>query len=236
MEQSLAQMQLKIALYALGYTKQAENLTHFAYNLVTLPGYKMSSRRGRYITLDEVMDEAVDRAYNEVVKRSPQMPEEEKRKVAEFVGIGAVRYTLVEVDPSKPVEFNWERVINFERNSAPYIQYTHARACSILRKASRKPEKPAYELLKERLEHEIVFALAEFPEVFVEAADYLKPNLIADYANALADKFNTFYNAFPVIRAETPELSDARLALVDAVRIVLRNALNLIGIYAPERM
>jgi arginyl-tRNA synthetase len=236
MEQSLAQMQLKIALYALGYAKQAENLTHFAYNLVTLPGYKMSSRRGRYITLDEVMDEAVNRAYDEVAKRSPQMPEEEKRKVAEFVGIGAVRYALVEVDPSKPVEFNWERVINFERNSAPYIQYTHARACSILRKASRKPENPDYGLLREKLENEIVFALAEFPEVFIEAADYLKPNLIADYANALADKFNTFYNAFPVIRAETPELGDTRLALVDAVRIVLRNALNLIGIYAPERM
>jgi len=236
MEQSLAQMQLKIALYALGYAKQAENLTHFAYNLVTLPGYKMSSRRGRYITLDEVMDEAVSRAYDEVAKRSPQLPEEEKRKVAEFVGIGAVRYALVEVDPSKPVEFNWERVINFERNSAPYIQYTHARACSILRKASRKPENPDYGLLREKLENEIVFSLAEFPEVFVEAADFLKPNMIADYANALADKFNTFYNAFPVIKAEPPELSDARLALVDAVRIVLRNALNLIGIYAPEKM
>ncbi|MEM3770565.1 MAG: arginine--tRNA ligase [Candidatus Bathyarchaeia archaeon] len=235
MEQSLAQMQLKIALYALGYAKQAENLMHFAYNLVTLPGYKMSSRRGRYITLDEVMDEAVNRAYEEVAKRSPQLPEDEKCKVAEFVGIGAVRYALVEVDPSKPVEFNWERVINFEKNSAPYIQYTHARACSILRKASRKPEKPDYGLLK-KLENEIVFALAEFPEVFVEAADLLKPNMIADYANALADKFNTFYNAFPVIRAEPPELSDARLALVDAVRIVLRNALNLIGVHAPERM
>ncbi|MBS7620538.1 arginine--tRNA ligase [Candidatus Bathyarchaeota archaeon] len=236
MEQSLAQMQLKIALYALGYAKQAENLMHFAYNLVTLPGYKMSSRRGRYITLDEVMDEAVNRAYEEVAKRSPQMPEDEKRKVAEVVGVGAVRYALVEVDPSKPVEFNWERVINFERNSAPYIQYTHARACSILRKASRKPEKPDYSLLREKLENEIVFALAEFPEAFFEAADLLKPSIIADYANALADKFNTFYNAFPVIRAEPQELSDARLALVDAVRIVLRNALNLIGIYAPEKM
>jgi arginyl-tRNA synthetase len=142
----------------------------------------------------------------------------------------------VEVDPSKPVEFNWERVINFERNSAPYIQYTHARACSILRKASRKPENPDYGLLKEKLENEIVFALAEFPEVFIEAVDFLKPNMIADYANALADKFNTFYNAFPVIKAKPPELSNARLALVDAVRIALRNALNLIGIYAPERM
>jgi arginyl-tRNA synthetase len=75
-----------------------------------------------------------------------------------------------------------------------------------------------------------------FQKSFVEAADFLKPNIIADYANALADKFNTFYNAFPVIKAETPELSDARLALVDAVRIVLRNTLNLIGVYAPERM
>ena len=236
MEQSLAQMQLKIALYALGYSQHAENLTHFAYNLVTLPGYKMSSRRGRYITLDEVMDEAVRRAYEEVSKRSPQLPEEEKRKVAEFVGIGAVRYALVEVDPSKPVEFNWDRVLNFEKNSAPYIQYSHARACSILRKASRKPEKPSCDLLKEKLEHELVLALADFPEVFIEATEMLKPNLIADFANALADKFNTFYNAFPVIKAEPRELSDARLALVDAVRIVLRNALNLIGIVAPEKM
>ncbi|MBS7646921.1 MAG: arginine--tRNA ligase [Candidatus Bathyarchaeia archaeon] len=236
MEQSLAQLQLKIALYALGYGKYAENLTHFAYNLVTLPGYKMSSRRGRYITLDEVLDEATRRAYEEVSKRSPQLSEGEKHRVAEIVGIGAVRYALVEVDPAKPVEFNWDRVLNFEKNSAPYIQYSHARACSIMRKAARKPEKPDYSLLKERLEHELVFALAEFPENFVEAAETLKPNLIAEYANALADKFNTFYNGFPVIKAEPPELSDARLALVDAVRIVLRNALNLIGITAPERM
>jgi len=236
MEQTLAQLQLRIALHALGYSKQAENLVHFAYNLVTLPGYKMSSRRGRYITLDEVMDEATERAYEEVSKRSPQLSDEKKRKIANFVGIGAVRYALVEVDPSKPVEFTWDRVLNFEKNSAPYIQYTHARACSILRKAARKSEKPAYELLKEKIEHETVLDLASFPEVFTEATEFLKPNSIADFANALADKFNTFYNALPVIKAEPQELSDARLALVDAVRIVLRNALNLIGIVAPERM
>lgn len=236
MEQTLAQLQLKIALHALGYSKQAENFVHFAYNLVTLPGYKMSSRRGRYITFDDVMDEASKRAYEEVSKRSPHLPEEEKRKIADLVGIGAVRYALVEVDPSKPVVFTWDRVLDFEKNSAPYIQYTHARACSILRKASRKPKKPAYELLKEKLEREIVLAIASFPEVFVEASEYLKPNMIADFANALADKFNTFYNAFPVIKAESPQLSDARLALTDAVRITLRNALNLIGIVAPERM
>lgn len=236
MEQTLAQLQLKIALYALGYGEKADNLVHFAYNLVTLPGYRMSSRRGRYITFDEVMDEAVGRAYKEVSKRSPQLSEGERRKIAEFVGIGAVRYALVEVDPSKPVVFTWDRVLNFEKNSAPYIQYTHARACSILRKAARKPENPAYELLKERIENQIVLDLANFPEIFVEATNFLKPNMIADFVNALSDKFNTFYNALPVIKAEPKELSDARLALVDAVRIVLRNALNLLGIVAPEKM
>ena len=236
MEQSLAQLQLRIALYALGYEKYADNLVHFAYNLVTLPGYKMSSRRGRYITLDEAVDEAVKRAYEEVSKRSPKLPEEEKRKIAEFVGVGAVRYALVEVDPSKPVVFTWDRVLNFEKNSAPYLQYTHARACSILRKAEKKPEKPAYELLKESVEKELVLSLAGFPEVFIEAAEFLKPNAIADFATGLADKFNSFYNALPVIKAEPVGLSDARLALVEAVKIVLRNALNLIGVKAPEKM
>jgi len=236
MEQKLAQLQLKIALHALGYCNHADNLIHFAYNLVNLPGYKMSGRRGRYITFDEVMDEAMKRAYEEVSKRSPQLSKKQKQKIANFVGMGAIRYALVEVDPSKPVEFTWDRVLNFETNSAPYIQYSHARACSILRKAARKPEKPAYNLLKEKLECEIITVLASYPDAFIEAAELLKPNLIADFANALADKFNTFYNAIPVIKAKPQELSDARLALVDAVRVVLRNALNLIGIVAPERM
>jgi arginyl-tRNA synthetase len=236
MEQSLAQLQLKIALYALGYSKYADNFVHFAYNLVTLPGYKMSSRRGRYIAFDEVLDEAVERAYEEVSKRSPHLAEEEKRKIANFVGIGAVRYALVDVDASKPVVFTWDRVLNFETNSAPYVQYTHARACSILRKAAREPEKPAFELLKEKLEHELVLSLASFPDTFIEATEYLKPNLIADFTNALADKFNTFYNALSVIKAEPRELSDARMVLTDATRIVLHNALNLIGIVAPEKM
>jgi arginyl-tRNA synthetase len=236
MEQSLAQLQLKLALYALGYGKCAENFVHFAYNLVTLPGYKMSSRRGHYITFDEVLDEAIERAFEEVSKRSPQLTEEEKRKIANFVGIGAVRYALVDVDASKPVVFTWDRVLNFETNSAPYVQYTHARACSILRKAAREPDKPAFELLKEKLERELVLSLASFPDTFMEATEYLKPNLIADYANALADKFNTFYNALPVIKAEPKELSDARIVLTDAIRIVLHNALNLIGIVAPEKM
>ncbi|UCE15806.1 MAG: arginine--tRNA ligase [Candidatus Bathyarchaeota archaeon] len=236
MEQTLSQMQLKLALYALGYAKQAENLIHFAYNLVRLPGYRMSGRRGRYITLDEVLNEAVKRAYDEVCKRSPHLSEEEKRRISNFVGIGAVKYALVEVDQSKPVVFTWDRVLDFEKNSAPYIQYSHARACSILKKASREPTEPDYSLLATPLERNIVLTLARFPEVFVDAAESLRPNAIADFVNALADNFNKFYNALPVIKAEPPELSDARLALVDAARMVFRNSLNLLGIEAPERM
>ena len=236
MEQSLAQLQLKIALYALDRGKCAENFVHFAYNLVTLPGYKMSSRRGHYITFDSVLDEAIQRALEEVSKRSPQLSDEEKQKIASFVGIGAVRYALVDVDPTKPVVFTWDRVLNFETNSAPYVQYTHARACSILRKAAKTPKMPRCELLQEPIEHDLILSLASFPDVFIEAAEYLKPNMFADYSNALADKFNTFYNALPVIKAESAELGEARLSLTNAIRIVLSNALGLIGVIAPEKM
>jgi arginyl-tRNA synthetase len=236
MEQSLAQLQLKLALYAMGYGKDADNLVHFAYNLVTLPGYKMSSRRGHYITFDEVLDEAVRRAYEEVTKRSPMLSEEEKCTIANFVGLGAVRYALIDVDPGKPVVFTWERVLNFETNSAPYVQYTHARACSILRKASKEPQNENLGLLTEKLEKELMLYLANFPDMFIEATEYLKPAMIADYANALADKFNTFYNAYPVLKADNPELGEARLSLTKAIQTVMRNALHLVGVTAPEKM
>jgi arginyl-tRNA synthetase len=235
-EQTLPQLQLKLALSALGCVNYAKRLVHFAYNLVSLPGYRMSSRRGRYITLDEVLDGAAERAYEEVSKRSPHLSEEEKKQIAEFVGKGAVKYALIEVDPTKPVVFTWDRVLDFERNSAPYIQYSHARAQSILKKASREPENPDYSLLTDLLERDLVLTLSRFPEVFIDAAEYLRPNSVADYANMLADKFNRFYTKLPVIKAMSRELSDARLALVDVTRIVLRNALNLLGIEAPERM
>lgn len=237
MEQKLAQLQLKLALCALGYLDEARRLVHFAYNLVSVPGYRMSSRRGRFVSFDEVMDEAVRRAYEEVSKRSSEMSEEEKKKVSEVVGIGAVKFALVQTDATKPVVFTWDRVIDFERNTAPYLQYSHARACSILRKSAYKHGSEGdYSLLREPVEHEIILALARFPDIFVEAADNLKPNLIADFAVSFADKFNTFYAKYPVIKAEPQGLSQARLGLVDASRIALRNSLRLLGIVAPERM
>ena len=236
LEQKLAQLQLKLALWALGHVKEAENLTHFAYSLVTLPRYKMSSRRGRYITFDEVINEAIKRSYKEVQKRSPHLPESMKKEISQVVGLGALKYAFLEVDPIKPVVFTWDRVLNFETNSAPYIQYSHARACSILRKAQKKPENPDTSFLTERLETNLILALARFPEIFINSAENLKPNRIANFANQLADKFNRFYSEFPVLKSQPDELRDARLALVEAVSIVLRNSLGLIGIVAPERM
>jgi arginyl-tRNA synthetase len=236
MEQNLSQLQLKLALCALGYIEEAKRLVHFTYNLVRFPNHRISSRRGRYVTFDEVMDESIARAYYEVSKRSPNLSEEKKRKISETVGVGAVKYALAEIDPQKPVVFTWDRVLNFERNSGPYIQYSHARACSILRKSSKEAVNADFALLKEPLEHNLVLMISRFPEIFVDTADNLKPHSIADFANVLADNFNTFYAALPVIRAETPGLSEARLTLVDAVRITLRNSLNLIGMEAPRRM
>ncbi len=236
MEQTLPQLQLKLALSALGHVDYVTRLTHFAYSLVRLPGYRMSSRRGRYITLDEVMSGAAERAYAEVSKRSPHLSDKDKRQISEFVGKGAVKYALIAVDPTKPVVFTWDRVLDFEKNSAPYIQYSHARAHSILRKASREPEKADYSLLVDPMERDLVLTLARFPEVFEDVAENLRPSSIADYVNALADKFNRFYTKLPVIKADSVGLSDARLALVDATRIVFRNSLKLLGIEAPEKM
>jgi arginyl-tRNA synthetase len=236
MEQTLPQLQLKLALSALGHADYITRLTHFAYSLVRLPGYRMSSRRGRYITLDEVLAGAAERAYAEVSKRSPMLSEEEKQEISVFVGKGAVKFALIAVDPTKPVVFTWDRVLDFDKNSAPYIQYSHARACSILRKAENMPKTVDYSLLSNPLERDLIICLARFPDVFVDAAENLKPSAISDYLNMLADKFNRFYTKMPVIKAETPQLGAARLALVDSARIVLRNGLRLLGIEAPERM
>ena len=238
MEQKLAQLQLKLALYALGYSEEAGNLVHFAYNMVRVPGYRMSGRRGRYVTFDEVMDEAVRRAYEEVSKRSPHLDEGLKRRISELVGVGAVKYAFISTDPAKPVTFTWERVLDFERNTAPYLQYSHARACSILRRIGEVVEdvEADYSLLREPVERSLILLVAKFPEVLVEAAENLKPNTVAEFAYTFADRFNAFYAALPVLKAEPRGLRDGRIALVDAVRIVLRNSLRIMGIEAPERM
>ncbi len=235
MEQNLAQLQLRIALAVMGKQWMGDNLLHYSYEFVKLPGVKMSGRLGRYVTLNEVLDKAVELAYDEVDKRNPRLGEADKKNIARMVGFGAVKYTLLSVDPMKQVVFDWERALNFETNSAPFIQYGHARTCNIIKRAKRKPE-PDYGQLVDVKEKELVNLIAHFPEVYERAAEELKPGDITAYANNLADRFNSFYATQRVIDAETPGLIGARLALVDATRITLRNSLLVLGIEAPERM
>ena len=159
-----------------------------------------------------------------------------KRRAAEFVGVGAVRYSLISTSPEKRITFKWEDALNFERNSGPAVQYSHARACSILRKAKKLAVRPVSGVFQLPQEQRLVRLLAKFPEVVMEAGLRRQPHLPAIYAAELALAFNAFYEVAPVIDAETSELRDARLRLVNGVRVVLRNALELMGIKAPERM
>ena len=235
-EQTLAQLQIRIAISLLASVEKAESLVHYAYELVTLPGYKMSKRRGIYVTLDEILDEAIKLAYKEVDKRSPSLNSELKNKISEAVGIGAVKYALIDVVSTKQVVFTWDKVLNFETNSAPFIQYAYARACNILEKAEKCDESPDYALLKETVERGLVRKIAIFPETFISAADGLTPSLLTDFAYDLAAKFNSFYASLPVLKANPKGLKDARLTMVDAVRLTLRNILDLLGIEPLERM
>lgn len=234
-EQSLAQLQLKVALAAMGKIDLADRQTHFAYEFVRLPDVKMSGRLGRYVTLEEVMDKSVILAYEEVSKRTPELSEEKKREIARIVGYGALKFTLLNIDPIKVVVFDWNKALNFETNSAPFIQYSFARSCNILKRAKEIPE-PDYSLLTEEGERSLIMMIAQFPEIFEDASESLKPSEISTFANMLADKFNSFYASHPVIKAEPLGLAGARLMLVKAVKVVLKNSLEVLGIEAPERM
>lgn len=236
-EQALAQTQIKIAISLISSREKALNQVHYAYELVQILGYKMSKRRGRYITLDEILDEAERRARNEVESKSPHLAGERKLNISKVVGIGAVKYALISIVPSKPVMFSWERALNFDTNSAPFIQYAYARATNILKKAT-KTSSPSlnYSLFTTTIEKNLIKTIARFPEVFVEAIQGLTPHTIAEFANDLAASFNSFYASTPVIQAETEELQHTRLELVKSVRITLKNALSLLGIDVLERM
>lgn len=234
-EQSLAQLQLRIALAAIDKMHMGDNQLHYAYEHVKLPGVKMSGRLGIYVTINEVLEKAVKLAYDEVNKRDPDLNEAEKRKIAKMVGHGAVKFTLLSVDTMKQVIFDWHQALNFETNSAPFIQYSHARTCNIIKKIDERPE-PDYSKLTHIKERDLINLIAQFPETYMRAVEELSPGDITAYANNLADKFNRFYATQRVLGADSPELTGARLAIVDATRITLRNALNVLGIDAPVRM
>jgi arginyl-tRNA synthetase len=204
------------------------------FSFVNLAGKKMSTRMGETVPLDEVIDEGVEKAYKEVKKKSPDLPEKEKREIAEAVGIGAIKYYIIKTEPLKNIVFDWDSALDFTGDTGPYLQYTHARANSILKKAGQSQGFDV-SYLKEKEEKDLIDLLARFPDIAEQACEQAKPYTVANYAHALADKFNTFYHAHQVIQ-EDKNLEKARLALVKAVKVTLGNALELIGLKAPERM
>ena len=229
--------QLKATLNAIG-VKEPEIVI---FEFVSLPEGSMSTRRGQFISADELFDRVTESALEQVDARRPETSYEFKKQVAEIVGIGAVRYDIVRVSPEKSTVFNWKEALDFEKQGAPYIQYSHARACSILEKAK---EEVAWEssmkiepsFLVEDTEIDLIKKMAMFDNIIDIGARELKPHVLAIYARELADAFNQFYRFVPVIAAEDEKVRAARLALVDCARIVLANSLDTLGIAAPESM
>lgn len=222
--------QLKKALELLG--EKTDGLVYVFYEHVLLPTGKMSTRKGTVVLLEDFLAEARKRASEEVEKRWHEMDAGQKEEIANAIAVGAVRYSIIRIAPQKTIVFSWEDALSFEGESAPYIQYAHARATRILEKADYKEGAFRATYLKEKEEKDLIDCLGRLPHVVRE----LKPYLVANYAYELADKFNRFYNARPVIKAGNDETVAARLALVRASQITLENALNLLGIPAPGRM
>lgn len=223
-EQKLHFSQLFKILEVSGYKSYSERCVHLSYGLVSIPEGKMSSRLGNVILLDDVFDEAAKRAKTHT----------KDDKIAESVGKAAVIYAILRIDTDKQVSFKWEEVLNLEGNTAPYIQYAHTRCSGILGKS--KTWKPTYST-KDLTDYEkkLVKIISEFPQVVQQASNDLKPNYVCNYVYELATAFSEFYEKCPVIKAEKT-LKDFRLTLVKAAEIVLKNALNLIGIEAVEKM
>lgn len=208
---------------------------HLCYELVNLPTGKMASREGDVILYEDVLRELEKRAKEETVKRNPKMGRKKLGDTSNKIALASLKYDMIKVSPNKTIIFDWEKAIDFEGNAAPYLQYTYARASSILRKAGEKPEKFDVSLLKEPHERNIMKMLSGFPDVVVKAGEDMRPHYVANFCYELSTRFNEFYQFLPVLR-ERGEMKKARIALVHAVSVVLRNALDLLGIESLERM
>ena len=234
--QTLHIKQFRKILELMGYP-WADRIHHLAYEIVNLPGnVTMSSREGTVVLLDDLIREATRRAMDVVREKNPELEPARMQAIAEAVALGAIKYPMLSRENTKMVTFDWESALDFNGQSAPYIQCAHVRANSILRKVEGQPESaPDFDKLNHVSEVDLIELISRLPEEVQRAAKELKPNLLANYAYELAKGFNDFYNQCPVLGAE-PELRAARLALVRAARWCLGNTLRLLGIRAPEVM
>ncbi len=230
-DQKLGSKQLCSALEIMGKDKLPEPLF---YAFVSLPEGKMSTRRGVVVYLDDLIDEAVDRAYEEIKKRRTDMSEEKMREISRTVGIAAVRFNIIRVQPEKQFVFKWEDALNFDGNSGPYLQYVHARACSMLRKAGEFTHDTDPAKFTEPSEINLIKILSKYEEVLRAAGNDMRIHMIPAYGHELASAFNQYYAAVSILNSK--DKRDARLTLVECAKIVLADVLDCLGMGAPEEM
>ncbi|MFO0704553.1 MAG: arginine--tRNA ligase [Candidatus Andersenbacteria bacterium] len=236
LEQELHFRQVFTVLHLLGFT-WANSLEHIGHGLYRMQGKKMSTRAGRVADMLEILEEAIERAQKVIASKNPAL--KNKDVIARQVGIGAVKYNDLSQNRLHTIDFDFDRMLSLEGNSAPYLQYTHARIKSIVRKAqSAQPPGPATAkdaVTNDPVEQLLARRLVRYPEVVAEAAQRRMPHLLATELFELASRFNLFYQKVPVLKA-TEEQRTARLALCQATAQVLQNGLALLGIHAPHEM
>lgn len=229
-EQSLHFKQLFRIAQMLGYKTEA---IHVLFGLFLTPEGKMSTRKGSSVNLDDVINEVVKLAEKTINEKNPEL--KNKKKIAEDVGIGSIIFWDLSHDRIKDVLFDKQKVLDFEGETGPYVQYTHARACSILRKSKRQG-KTDYTQLKTPQEEKLTTLLSEYPRILEESAEHYKPSILARYLIDLSQTFNEFYHACNCLKEKNPGLRSARIQLVGATAQVLKNGLWLLGLKAPKEM
>ena len=204
------------------------------YEFITLPEGSMSTRRGKFVSVDDLIDEAVLRATDEIKSRNPDLTDEEIAPMAEEIGVGAVRFFIAKLSPEKHLTFKWDEALSFERGCAS-IQYAHARACKLLKKSGKDISslKVADDWTPDEAEQDLVRQIAKFPQVVDDCANKKRVHNVTQYCQDLAGSFNRFYKSEQVIGSE---VEDTRLILVDRARITIKNALDILGVSAPEKM
>ena len=234
--QSLYLKQIFKTLEIMGF-EWADKLYHLAYELVNLPGnVTMASREGTVVLFDDLVREATRRAKAIVEEKNPELTETTKQEIAEAVALGAIKYTMLSRDNTKVVTFDWDAALDFNGQAAPYIQYAHVRAGSILRKAGQVlPELKVYPDELHKTEVDLIELMTRLPAEVYRAAEEYRPLIIANLSFEVARAFNDFYNSCQVLNA-APGIREFRLRLVAAAQQVLASSLRLLGIRAPSVM
>jgi len=232
--QSLHFQQCFKVLELMGYS-WAKDLVHVPFGQVSLEGVKLSTRKGNVVMLEDLLQQAVDKIADIMEKKNPDMPN--KAEAARQVGVGAIIFNDLSTNRVKDVVFSWHDALNFDGETGPYVQYTHARTCSILRNIEMMSDLELIEfsLLQEPESKFVIKQLYLFGEKVVQAMQKLEPSIISRYLVDLAQSFNHFYHEHKVL-VDEPKLRSARLLLVRAVQITLQNGLKLIGLEAPQQI